>query len=262
MTSDLVRLYIDGRDIRPDLGGSKVTPSSSITTTPKKYIDVTENSSVAEDMSNLVVKIIENVNDLKNKDGDMKEIVAEIVAEAVSKQEEKTLDEGRGIVSDGVVSKIGLQEEGETSKDVKEILSDVLNDVAKTNESYKEMLPTEVDNETVVSGNAATAEISKGSVEDCTNEAGSGQTVDVKTGIKEDLNEIVNKVTKDSGKGVEEKPSGCETKDVIREVTEDSSETKGVKESNESTPATLKAVANTLNDIIETATAGNKYRKQ
>lgn len=84
VTSDLVRLYIDGRDIRTDLGGIRSTPAS----TPKKFAEgTTNNSEIPEDMSNLVVEIVENVSDLKDRDDGVKEILLNVVTQAVKEKE-------------------------------------------------------------------------------------------------------------------------------------------------------------------------------
>lgn len=83
VTSDLVRLYIDGRDIRSKLGGIRITPTNSTTTTPKKYVDaeVSSERNIEEDVSTLAVEIVnssavskenkntESVEQILDKDG-------------------------------------------------------------------------------------------------------------------------------------------------------------------------------------------------
>lgn len=108
VTSEIVRLYIDGRDIRTDLGGTKTTPSSSLTSTPKKYLDLQnahdEQSLVSDDISNIVVEVMEQAVSNSEQSGvgdsevippspkesatkDISNIVAEVMNEAVDSSE-------------------------------------------------------------------------------------------------------------------------------------------------------------------------------
>lgn len=125
-----MRLYIDGRDIRTDLGGIK-TPASSTTTTPKKYIEGGKNE-ITDDMSELVVEIVENItHSEERKTNTIKNILNDVVCEATGEGETK-----RNI--EGVLSEIVK----ETTKiaQVTEVLNETVDNSSIENEESKEVL--------------------------------------------------------------------------------------------------------------------------
>lgn len=93
VTSDLVRLYYEGRDIRPALGGAKATPTSSATTTPKKTFELKneldESLLTAEDATEIVVEVLDSAIEKVREDDkkELSEFVDEVVERAVDNSE-------------------------------------------------------------------------------------------------------------------------------------------------------------------------------
>lgn len=83
VTSDVVRLYLNGRDIRSELGGVK---NASTTSTPKKCFDIQtkpeKSSNVQDDVNELVLEVAENAIQLSEKT-QMKQAVTEEVTQLV-----------------------------------------------------------------------------------------------------------------------------------------------------------------------------------
>lgn len=132
VTSGVVRLYLDGRDIRSELGGAK---SASTTSTPKKYFDIQskpkDSSSVQEDMSELVSEVIENVVDSTEKSEEIENTV-----ESMEKSEEKqeTTDQSEVIP----VEEINVVKEGEnalgtteTKQEIAKGVSDLVGEIVE-----------------------------------------------------------------------------------------------------------------------------------
>lgn len=292
VTSDLVRLYIDGRDIRTDLGGTK-TPSSSTTTTPKKYVDggnKTENVIPTTD-EELVVAITENTNE-----SDVKHILSNIVSDATGETEVK--EDVAAVLSEivgEVVAEKQTQKNVDESGNAQEVLSDdATKTVAKTqvkdaleeiiDQTIKTAAVKEVLNEIVERGTSAAALDSTNETEkqqlpgDQEVFAGQNDSKESVQTISDKSEPITGKSPKDSLN--ESKESNVTADEVVEKVSDLSSNSdksksprvvlnesiesvKTADESNETdiseTHETLKAVVNTLNDIIENAAAAGTF---
>lgn len=164
-------MYLDGRDIRSELGGAK---SASTTSTPKKYFDMQskpkDSVNVQQDMNELVVEVIANAIDstekTEEKNSDMEgvkkinenddslaasetkqdvakevgDLVLEITEAAINKTSEDVKEQEGGIVLDSnhIEHSIQKTEDKDTS--------DTLNRICDNN-SKTEVLPSEVQHE-------------------------------------------------------------------------------------------------------------------
>lgn len=270
VTSDLVRLYIDGRDIRTDLGGIK-TPSSSTTTTPRKYVDDGSKTEIETADDELTVEITGKTTN----ESDVKHILSNIVSDATG--ETKVKEDVAAVLTKIV---------GEVVAEKQTVLSDIVDDatstVAKT--QVKDAL-NEIIDQTVrtVEVKGVLNEIVEGS----TNETEKQEVCAGQNDSKESVQTISDEKTENDSLN-ESKESNISAADAVIEKASDlSSGTDTTKPDDEKqveqkesvqvalnesvesaktvdisnvtdiseTHETLKAVVNTLNDIIENSTA-------
>lgn len=126
---------MDGRDVRIDVGGVKISP----TTTPKKLVDSTK-----EEISDLVVELVENVSDLKDRDdgeeinNEVKNILNEIVdvsKEAETKGEDDVTEILNEIVDYTRKSAEKKSEDAVTAaKEVTQVLNDIIDNSTQGSE--------------------------------------------------------------------------------------------------------------------------------